>query len=57
MDEVKNSTGLHKKLRDDEVKQIMVQLFQAVEYLHRNNICHRDLKPDNIMVQKIDVNH
>ena len=29
----------------------MVQLFQAVEYLHRHNICHRDLKPDNILIQ------
>ena len=28
----------------------MRQLFQAAEYMHRNNICHRDLKPDNIMI-------
>ena len=32
------------------VKSIMQQLFQAIEYLHRNRICHRDLKPDNILV-------
>ena len=35
---------------EDIVHSIMRQLFQAVEFMHRNNICHRDLKPDNIIV-------
>ncbi len=37
-------------LSEDLIRCIMKQLFQATEYMHRKNICHRDLKPDNIMI-------
>jgi tetratricopeptide (TPR) repeat protein len=29
---------------------LLVQLFQALAYLHRRGIIHRDLKPDNVLV-------
>ena len=35
---------------EDFIQSIMKQLFVAVEYMQRNNICHRDLKPDNIIL-------
>lgn len=37
---------------EDIVRCIMRQLFQATEYMHRKGVCHRDLKPDNLMVSK-----
>lgn len=34
----------------DEKKRLLVQLFQGLQYAHRNHIIHRDIKPENIFV-------
>lgn len=34
---------------EDRVRKIMVQLLDAVEYIHYKNIIHRDLKLDNVL--------
>ncbi len=33
--------------------QLMCQISNGLEYLHTNNMAHRDMKPQNILVQKI----
>jgi len=40
------------KLSMQEIKLIAKQIFSAVEYLHERNIIHRDIKPDNIILDE-----
>uniref|UniRef100_A0A7S2U6B1 Protein kinase domain-containing protein n=1 Tax=Attheya septentrionalis TaxID=420275 RepID=A0A7S2U6B1_9STRA len=41
-----------KGLDESEVKRIMMQLIQAVQFMHDKNIMHHDLKPDNIFLDQ-----
>ncbi len=38
------------RLTPDVVKALLGQLLQALSYIHRNDILHRDISPDNILV-------
>lgn len=39
-------------LDDDEARRIFRQVSAAVYYCHKNNICHRDLKLENILLDQ-----
>jgi serine/threonine protein kinase len=45
------------KLDEDTVKLMAGQLLSALKYLHEKGITHRDVKPDNILIQSYDPLH
>jgi len=32
------------------VAQLISSLLSSVKYMHKLNICHRDIKPDNLLI-------
>ncbi|XP_071601667.1 MAPK/MAK/MRK overlapping kinase isoform X5 [Heliangelus exortis] len=44
--------GRKKPLPEKKIKNYMYQLCKSLDYIHRNGIFHRDVKPENILIQK-----
>jgi len=38
-----------KRFHPDHIKAYLWQTFRALEYIHARRICHRDIKPDNLL--------
>ncbi|KAI5300317.1 hypothetical protein KEM55_008224, partial [Ascosphaera atra] len=50
------ATWLHeaKKLDESDVRTIGRQILHALHYLHSENVTHRDVKPENILISSMN---
>lgn len=40
------------RLGPDEIRRLLVKILEAVTYLHDRDVLHRDISPDNILLEK-----
>lgn len=42
------------RLTEDDAREFFIQIAETVHYCHRNKLIHRDLKLENIVLEKSD---
>ena len=52
--DVFDRVGTLKNYNEEVARNVVFELLNALQYLHRNNIAHCDLKPKNLLLRTID---
>lgn len=47
---IKNCYKTNQKMSNQIIKIFSYQMFRAIAYLHGSGICHRDIKPQNMLL-------
>ena len=55
-DNLQNYVKNKGKLKIEEIQKILVQLNDVLRFMKKENINHRDIKPDNILIKYINQN-
>ena len=42
----------HRRFSPSICKRFFMQILHGVHYMHDNNVCHRDFKPENILLDQ-----
>ena len=40
------------RVKDDTAAHFFNQILEGVEHLHTQGVCHRDMKPENLLLEK-----
>ncbi|KAF1319770.1 Cmgc/cdk protein kinase, partial [Globisporangium splendens] len=49
---IRHHSGTHNPFKESEIKRILLSILHAINYLHQQNLLHRDIKLSNILYDR-----